>query len=359
MNATACSPTLDSKIYVAGHRSMIGAAILRALEARAYTDLLVRNEVQMDILDQRSVFEFIEFQRPAFVFCAAERTPASLALLESSGQLMFENLNIQTNLIHGAHEAAVQGLLFVASDAVYPASARPPLAEASLLSGPPAVERAAYAQAKVAGIVLVDAYRAQYGHAYFSVVPSCVYGPADKHELQGAGPVPTLMRLMHLAKRVMEGDLDAIRADEKRQGPIPEEILGQLGLARGEGKSFVATGVTPVPILPGSPEAAWDLLFADDLAARCVGLMEQGYAGSMVNVASGVAVRLDELAGLMAQVVGYSGAYAFAADGRLKGAAVLDTRRVNALLDGPRTPLLDGLAATYADYTADKKARKA
>ncbi|MBS0347232.1 MAG: NAD-dependent epimerase/dehydratase family protein [Proteobacteria bacterium] len=354
MNPTPSLPTRDDKVFVAGHRSMIGAAIVRALEARGYTDILIRNDIQLDILDQRSVFELIEFQRPAYVFCAAERPPSGEA--EEPGRVLFENLTIQNNFIHGAHEAAVRGLAFIAADGIYPAGAVKPVAESEAMGGPPAA--GAYGQAKLTGVQLCDAYRAQYGQPFVSIVPSCVYGPADVFDLHGDRPVPVLLRQLHLAKLVSSGALDAIPADEKRHGRISEEVLARLGLARGEGKSVVATGAEPVVVLPWAVDACWDLLFADDLASVCVDLMERGYAGSMLNVGSTIRVSLAELATRLAALVGFDGRIEFAST-ESGGSPLLDVGRLSALGLGANTPLEAGLAATYADYTAERKKKAA
>lgn len=354
MNPTPSLPAHDSKIFVAGHRGMIGAAVVRALEARGYTDILVRNDIQLDILDQRSVFELIEFQRPLYVFCAAERLPSGES--EEPARLLFENLTIQSNLIHGAHEAAVRWLAFIAADGLYPSGAEEPVAESAAMSGPPAA--GAYGQAKLTGVQLCDAYSAQYGQPFVSIVPSCVYGPADNFDLSGSKPVPVLLRQLHLAKLVRSGTLDAIPADEKRYGRIPDEVLARLGLARGEGKRFVATGAEPAVVLPWAADACWDLLFADDLAAACVDLMEQGYAGPLLNVGSAVRVSLAELAARLAALVGFDGKIEFAST-EPGGSPLLDVRCLSALGLGANTPLETGLAATYADYTAERKKKAA
>jgi GDP-L-fucose synthase len=354
MNPTPSLPTRDDKIFVAGHRSMIGTAIVRALEARGYTDILVRNDIQLDILDQRSVFELIEFQRPSYVFCAAERPPSGAA--EEPGRVLFENLTIQNNLIHGAHEAAVRWFAFIAADGIYPAGAAEPVPESAVMNGPPAA--GAYGQAKLAGMQLCDAYRAQYGQPFVSIVPSCVYGPADDFDLHGGRPVPVLLRQLHLAKLVRGAALDAIPADEKRHGRIPDNVLVRLGLARGEGKRFVAIGREPAIVLPWAADTRWDLLFSDDLAAVCVNLMEQGYAGDRINVGSTVQVTLAELAARLAELIGFDGEIEFAPAGPA-GSPRLDTGRLSALGVAANTHLEAGLAATYADYTAERKKKAA
>lgn len=355
MNPTPSLPGHDSKIFVAGHRGMIGGAIVRALEARGYTDILVRNDIQLDILDQRSVFELLEFQRPSYVFCAAERLPSGESA--EPARLLFENLTIQSNLIHGAHEAAVRWLAFIAADGIYPAAAPEPVAESAVMSGPPAA--GAYGQAKLAGVQLCDAYSAQYGRPFVSIVPSCVYGPADSFDLSaGKRPVPVLLRQLHLARLVRSGALDAIPADEKRYGRIPDEVLARLGLARAEGKRCVATGAEPAVLLPWAADTWWDLLFADDLAAACVNLMEQGYAGSMLNVGTTLRVSLTELAARLAALVGFDGRIEFAS-AEPGGSPLLDVRRLSALGLGANTALEAGLAATYADYTAERRKKAA
>lgn len=354
MNPTPSLPTRDDKVFVAGHRGMIGAALVRALETRGYTDILVRNDIQLDILDQRSVFELIEFQRPSYVFCAAERPPSGDA--EEPGRVLFENLTIQNNLIHGAHEAAVRWLAFIAADGIYPAGAVEPVAESAAMSGPPAT--GAHGQARLAGVQLCDAYGAQYGQPFVSIVPSCVYGPADSFDLHGGRPVPVLLRQLHLAKLVRGLALDAISADEKRHGRIPDDVLARLGLARGEGKRVVATGAEPAIVLPWAADTRWDLVFADDLAAVCVDLMERCYDGPMLNVGSATPVTLAELASALAAVVGFDGSIQFSATAAA-GSPLLDTGRLSALGLAAKTSLETGLMATYADYTAERKKKAA
>lgn len=341
----------DAKIFVAGHRGMVGSAIVRKLQALGYTNIVTRNRVQLDLLDQRSVLEFMAEQAPDYVFVAAAKVGGILANNIYRGQFLYENLTIQNNLIHGAHLAGVQRLMFLGSSCIYPKMAPQPITEDSLLTGLLEPTNEPYAIAKIAGIKLCDAYNAQYGHQYVSVMPTNLYGPNDSYDLTNSHVLPALIRKFHLAKLALAGDVAAIAADEQRYGRIPDDIVISLGLGRGEDGGLVAVGAPTGVLLWGTGAPMREFLYVDDLAAACVHLMQTGYDGPLVNIGTGEDITIRELAQVASEVVGYDGMVTFDAtkpDGTPR--KLLDVSRLKSLGYVAQTSLVDGVKLAYADY---------
>lgn len=340
-----------SKIYVAGHRGMVGSAIVRCLQEKGFTNILIRNRIQLDLLDQRSVMEFLDIHKPEYVFVAAAKVGGILANNIYRGQFLYENLTIQNNLIHGAHTAGVQRLMFLGSSCIYPKLAPQPIKEDYLLTGLLEPTNEPYAIAKIAGIKMCEAYNAQYGRQYVSVMPTNLYGPNDTYDLNNSHVLPALIRKFHLAKLAQAGDLNAIVQDEKRYGRIPEDILGSLGLTREKDDSLVVVSSQSSVILWGTGTPRREFLYVDDLAAACVHLMEQEYDGPLVNIGVGDDVTIRELAEVARSVVGYSGAVEFDAskpDGTPR--KLLDVSRLASLGYVAKTALRAGVQKAYEDY---------
>jgi GDP-L-fucose synthase len=299
----------NAKIFVTGHRGMVGSALVRRLQAGGYANLLLRKHSELDLTDQRAVHEFLAKERPDHVFIAAAKVGGIQANNVYRAEFLYQNLMIEANLIHGAHLAGVQRLMFLASSCIYPRDAAQPITEEALLTGPLEPTNEPYAIAKIAGVKLAESYQRQYGRQYISVMPTNLYGPNDNYDLATSHVLPALLRKAHEAKQ------------------------------RGDGALVVWGSGTP----------RREFLYVDDLADACVHLMQQGYAGPLVNIGCGVDVTIRELAETVMEVVGCKAEITFDAskpDGTPR--KLLDVSRLAALGWRARTPLREGLARAYA-----------
>lgn len=261
----------QAKIYVAGHRGMVGSAIVRNLERKGYTNILVRTHSELDLLNQKAVFEFLDQQKPDYLFLAAAKVGGIHANNTYRGQFIYENLAIEANLIHGAHLAGLQRLCFLGSSCIYPRDCPQPIKEEYLLTGPLEPTNEPYAIAKIAGIKLCEAYNHQYGRQYVSAMPTNLYGPNDNYDLANSHVLPALLRKAHEAK---------IRGD----------------------KDFVVWGT-------GTPKR--EFLYVDDMADACVFLMENNINDGIFNVGTGIDVTIRELAEHVCKVVNFEGNLVF------------------------------------------------
>jgi GDP-L-fucose synthase len=299
------------KIYVAGHRGMAGSAIVRRLRARGYDDLLMRTRSELDLTDQRAVFEFLARETPDYIFLAAAKVGGIHANNTRRAEFLYENLAIEANIIHGAYRAGVQRLLFLGSSCIYPPDCAQPIKEDYLLTGPLEATNEPYAVAKITGLKLCEAYNRQYGTDYRVVMPTNLYGPNDNYDLETSHVLAALLRKAHEAK------LDHTR-------------------------ELVVWG-------SGSPRR--EFLHVDDLADACVFLMERGYDGPLLNVGTGEDLSIRELARTIMAVVGLEARLRFdpsKPDGTPR--KLLDVSRLSALGWRARIALCEGLRATYTDY---------
>ncbi|MDP1708719.1 MAG: GDP-L-fucose synthase [Gammaproteobacteria bacterium] len=307
----------DAKIYVAGHRGMVGSAIERRLRAAGYDNLTTRTRDKLDLLDQHAVHAFLQAEQPDYIFIAAARVGGIHANNTYRAEFIYQNMVIETNLIHGAHLADVQHLMFLGSSCVYPRDCPQPMREEYLLTGPLEYTNEPYALAKITGIKLCEAYRHQYGRDYISVMPANLYGPNDNYDLETSHVLPALIRKAHETK---------LRDD-------PEIVVWGSGTPKRE------------------------FLFVEDLADACVLLMEHQFrAGkaalpSLINIGCGDDLSIRELAETVMQVIGLTSAIVFDAtkpDGTPR--KLLDTGRINQLGWRPRTPLREGIRLSYQDF---------
>ncbi len=303
----------DATIFVAGHRGMVGSAIVRRLQAGGYRRILVRSRAELDLLDQPAVHAFLRDQRPDYVFIAAAKVGGIQANDRYRADFIYQNLLIEANLIHGAHLAGVPRLMFLGSSCIYPRDCPQPIREEYLLTGPLEVTNEPYAIAKIAGLKLCESYNRQHGRAYASVMPTNLYGPNDSYELENCHVLPALIRKTHEAR------------------------------SRGD-RELVVWG-------SGTPRR--EFLYADDLADACVHLMEIGYEGPTLNVGTGEDLSIRELAQAVMASVGFEGQIRFDT-GKPDGTPrkVLDVSRLHALGWRARTALSEGLARAYADFLA-------
>ena len=298
----------SSRVFVTGHRGMVGSAIVRRLQAAGFTHIITRSHAELDLLDQRAVHAFLAEQKPDYIFIAAAKVGGIQANNQYRADFIYQNLLIEANLIHGAHLAGVQRLMFLGSSCIYPRDCPQPIKEDYLLTGPLEPTNEPYAIAKIAGIKLCESYNRQHGRQYVSVMPTNLYGPNDNYDLANSHVLPALLRKAHEAK------------------------------GRGDAE-YVVWG-------SGTPRR--EFLYVDDLADACVHLMEQGYDGPLVNIGTGEDVTICELAETVMQVVGFTGRISFDSskpDGTPR--KLLDVGRLAALGWRARTALRQGIELAY------------
>ncbi|NIK60631.1 GDP-L-fucose synthase family protein [Kribbella shirazensis] len=298
-------------VYIAGHRGLVGSAIWRRLDAAGFTQLIGASSSELDLRDRAATFAFLRDHRPSVVIDAAARVGGILANRDHPTEFLSDNLRIQVNLMDAALEVRTPRLLFLGSSCIYPKYADQPIRESSLLTGELEPTNDAYAIAKIAGLLQVQAIRRQYGLRWISAMPTNLYGPHDNFDPKTSHVLPALIRRFHEAK--VNG--------------VPEVVLWGSGTPRRE------------------------FLHVDDLADACVHLLEQYDAPEPINVGVGADVTIRELAELVARVVGYTGALSndlSKPDGTPR--KLLDVSRLQALGWKPSISLEDGVAATYAWY---------
>lgn len=301
----------DARVYVAGHRGMVGSAIWRTLQAAGFTHLIGATHAELDLLEQGAVRSFYAKHQPEYVFIAAAKVGGILANSTLPADFLYRNLEIQNNLIDGAHRAGVRKLLFLGSSCIYPKLAPQPLKEESLLTGPLEPTNEWYAVAKIAGIKLCQAYRRQYGCDFISAMPTNMYGPNDNYDPQGSHVLPALIRRFHEAK-----------------------VSGQAAVT--------CWGT-------GSPLR--EFLYADDLGRACVFLMEHYSDDQFINVGSGRDLPIRELAELVKRIVGFTGEIDWDTskpDGTPR--KLMDNSRLFQLGWKPEIDLETGIRLAYEDY---------
>jgi len=300
-----------SRVFVAGHRGMVGSAIVRRLEAMGCRDVVGRSRSELDLRNQAAVNEFFQEHQPEFVFLSAARVGGILANSTHPAEFLYDNLAIQTNVIHAAWKHGAKKLLFLGSSCIYPRLAPQPIKEEYLLTGPLETTNEAYAIAKIAGLKMVAAYRAQYGFQAISLMPTNLYGPGDNFDQESSHVLAALIRRFH---------------DAKVSG-VPEVTLWGTGTPRRE------------------------FLHVDDLADAAIFLMENYDAAEWLNVGVGEDLTISELAALVARVVGYTGHVAFdpsRPDGTPR--KLLDVSCVHALGWRAQISIESGIASTYEWY---------
>ena len=299
---------LDAKIYVAGHSGLVGSALVRVLRSRGYTNLLLRTHAELDLVDGARVAQFFADELPEYVFIAAARVGGIWANSHYPAAFIYENLQIQTNLIHQAYLHDVCQLAYIGSSCIYPRKAPQPITEDSLLSGPLEETNEPYAVAKIAGLKMCQAYNSQYGTHFLVPVAANLYGIGDNFHPKDSHVIPALMRRIHEA-----------------------EVSGHAEVS-----------------IWGSGNPRREFLFADDFADACIFLMEKYSENSPINVGSGYGLSIKELAEAICRVVGYEGRLVFDAtkpDGMpLKQ---LDSSRMKLLGWQNSVPLQKGLEKTY------------
>jgi GDP-L-fucose synthase len=351
----------DAKIYIAGHRGLVGSALMRVLRAQGYTNLLTRTHAELDLTDQAAVREFFEQEKPDYVFLAAAKVGGILANDTYPAEFIQQNLAIQTNVIHEAWRAGVRRLLFLGSSCIYPRDCPQPIKEEYLLTGPLEPTNRPYAIAKIAGIEMCWAYNRQYGTQFLAVMPTNLYGPGDNYDLETSHVIPAMLRKFHLAKLAAEKHWAAIEEDEHRHGPIPEPLKSELRAAC-EGKR------PPRVTLWGTGTPRREFMYSEDMAEACVFLMnlpdetfvpllaQDRHDGlpPILNIGVGEDVTIRELAEMIRKVVGFEGEIVFDTtkpDGTPR--KLLDVSRLHATGWRVRNALPGGLLQAYRSYLHD------
>jgi GDP-L-fucose synthase len=302
---------LSSKIYVAGHRGMVGSAIVRALQREGYTNIVTKTRAALDLLNQSAVADFFEHEKPEYVFLAAAKVGGIMANNTYRADFLYENLLIETNIIHSAYRSGVKKLLFLGSSCIYPKMAPQPLKEEYLLSGFLEPTNEPYAIAKIAGIKLCEAYRDQYGCNFISAMPTNMYGPNDNYHPENSHVLPALIRKFHEAKTANQNTVT---------------VWGD-----------------------GSPLR--EFLYADDLADALVFLMQHYNEKQFVNVGYGEDISIGELAQMVKETVGFQGDIEFDTskpNGTPK--KLMDSSRLFSQGWKPSVSLKEGIALAYQDF---------
>jgi GDP-L-fucose synthase len=301
----------DVKIYVAGHRGMVGSAIVRRLQTGGYTNILTRTHSELDLLDQDAVQAFFQREKPAYVYLAAAKVGGIQANNVYRADFIYQNLVIESNVIQAAHAAGVADLMFLGSSCIYPRDCPQPIKEEYLLTGPLEPTNEPYAIAKIAGVKLCESFNRQFGTRYVSAMPTNLYGPNDNYDLNTSHVLPALLRKAHEAK------------------------------LRGDGKLVVW----------GSGMPMREFLYVDDMADACVFMMENGVGDGLFNVGTGTDVTIRELAETIMRVVGFEGEIEFDSskpDGTPR--KLLDVSLLASQGWTAKTNLDQGLKKTYRNY---------
>jgi len=341
------------KIYVAGHRGLVGSAIVRLLKQKSFDNIITRTHGELDLTRQEQVEAFFESEQPDYVFLAAARVGGIGANSEFPAQFIYDNLAIALNIIHSAKKFGTVKLINLGSSCVYPKLAPQPLKEEYLLSGPLEPTNEAYAVAKIAAIKMCRHYNTQYGTNFVSLMPTNLYGPNDNFDLTGSHVLAALIRKFHLARLLSLNDLNGIRRDLSRwskgsaypSGSDHQELVSELG-SQGIFSDRVVLWGTGIPFR--------EFLHVDDLAAACLFLMQASDSlriGEIVNVGVGKDITIGDLAELIRSIVGFEGQIDFDAsrpDGTPR--KLLDISQILKLGWKPKVALKDGLTATYCWY---------
>jgi GDP-L-fucose synthase len=390
---------VNAKIYIAGHRGLVGSAIYRSLQSAGCTNLITRSHQTLDLEHQAEVEAFFQSERPEYVFLAAAKVGGIWANATYPADFIHSNLAIQTNVIHASSKTEVKRLIFLGSSCIYPRECPQPMREEYLLTGPLETTNRPYAVAKIAGVIQCESYNRQYGTRFLAVMPTNLFGPNDNFELETSHVLPALIRKFHLAKLAAKGHWDLIERDEAHFGTIPTDFLACLNVIS-ESKGHRAPRPTPYSfphnptiILWGTGSPRREFLHVDELANACLFLMnlpdrtfgrlcsgsnaspelsarsressartsasdlersgpqaERSSIGALplVNIGSGQDQTIKELAAVVAEVVGYDGEIAWDVtkpDGTPR--KLLDISRIKGLGWSPKIDLKTDIRSTY------------
>jgi len=366
---------LDSKIYIAGHRGLVGSAIHRKLKEKGYANIIGRTHKELDLERQAQVESFFQEQRPEYVFLGAAKVGGIWANNSLPAEFIYSNIIVEVNVIHSAYLTGVKKLLFLGSSCIYPKHCPQPMKEEYLLTGPLEATNEPYAVAKIAGIKTCQSYNRQYGTNYISVMPTNLYGPNDNFDLETSHVLAAMIRKFHLAKLAAKGDWEGIQKDDARYGPIPKDLCAAIGGSETNPQSAIparhrsrharhrkaqprrtgsgeAGGRNPQSvILWGSGTPKREFLYVDDLADACIFLMNQYDESDIINIGRGEDISIAELALLVKDIVGYAGDIEYdieKPDGTPR--KLLDVGKLRRLGWKPKISLEEGIGKTYEWY---------
>ncbi len=355
----------NSKIYIAGHRGLVGSAILNNLKSKGYNNILTKTSVELDLRNQAAVESFFEEEKPEYVFLAAAKVGGIIANNTYRADFIYDNLQIQNNVIHSAYKARVKKLLFLGSTCIYPKECPQPMKEEYLLTGVLEYTNEPYAIAKIAGIKMCESYNIQYGTNFFSVMPTNLYGPNDNFDLEKSHVLPALMRKIHLGLCLENDDWDGIRADLYKN-PVEgvdgmsskKQILDKLNKY---GVTADASGNVKIEIW-GSGKPMREFLWSEEMADACVYIMENvdfddvvkdklEIRNTHINIGTGKEVSIKQLAELIKNVVGFSGEFYFNTDkpdGTMR--KLTDVSKLHSLGWHHKIEIEEGVKALYEWY---------
>jgi len=354
----------NAKIYVAGHTGLVGSAITKNLQSKGYTNLLLRTIEELDLMNQQVAFDFFEKEKPDYVFLAAAKVGGIVANNTYRGQFIYENIQIQNNVIHAAWKNDVKKLLFLGSTCIYPREAPQPMSEDCLLTSPLEYTNEPYAIAKIAGIKLCESYNLQYGTNFIAVMPTNLYGPNDNFDLEKSHVLPAILRKVYLSKCLMDDNWEAIRNDLNRL-PI-ESISGK------DNETTILEKLHKYGIQKNSVEI-WgtgkpmrEFLWSEEMADACVYVMEKvdyddlkpignEIRNTHINIGTGKEISIRELAEVIAKTVGYTGHFIFNTDkpdGTLR--KLTNPSKLHRLGWHHQIDIEEGVEKLYNWYTANK-----
>lgn len=348
----------SAKIYVAGHRGLVGSALVRNLEDKGYSNILKKTHTELDLTDERAVADFFKNEKPDYVFLAAAKVGGIHANNTYPAEFIRDNLAIQNNVIHHAYLNNVKRLLFLGSSCIYPKNAPQPLKEEYLLTGPLEETNRPYALAKIAGIEMCWSYNRQYGTQFLAAMPTNLYGPGDNYDLNNSHVLPALIRKFHLAKLAGEGDKNSILKDEEKHGKLPEPYRTEILTACEKSQP-------PAVVIWGSGTPKREFMYSEDMADACVHLMNlddkqyQPLLGSnrndgvapVVNVGVAEDLTIKELAETINETVGFKGDVEFDAskpDGTMR--KLMDVNQLHSKGWQAARSLQKGLKQVYDQY---------
>lgn len=340
-----------SKIYVAGHRGLVGSAIIKNLHSHGYINIITRTHTELDLTNQQAVADFFAAEKPEYVFLAAAKVGGIIANNTYRGQFIYDNLMIQNNVIHQSYVNNVKKLMFLGSTCIYPKNAPQPMKEEYLLTDTLEYTNEPYAIAKIAGIKMCESYNLQYGTNFISVMPTNLYGPNDNFDLEKSHVLPALIRKIHLAKLLSENNIQAVLKDLKIDNQ--EVALGYL-------KSF---GVNKDRVeIWGSGKPMREFLWSEDMADACVFLMENRnfkdtfsttneIRNTHINIGTGEDISIRDLSEMIKKIIGYQGELYFNTDkpdGTMK--KLTDVSKLHQLGWKHQIELEEGIKRMYAWY---------
>ena len=347
---------LNSKIYIAGHRGLVGSAIVKNLESKGYTNLVYKTHKELDLLNQNDVEKFFENEKPEYVILAAAKVGGIVANNTYRADFIYENLQIQNNVIHQAYKNNITKLLFLGSTCIYPKQAPQPMPEDCLLTSPLEYTNEPYAIAKIAGIKMCESYNLQYNTNFISVMPTNLYGPNDNFDLEKSHVLPALIRKIYLAKLLNEGKT--------------KEVLSNLNInTLEEANTYLSKfGVTKDSVeIWGSGKPRREFLYSEDMADACVFLLEnrdfkdtyekgsKEIVNTHINIGTGVDISIKELAELIQEIIGFKGKLKFNTD-KPDGTMVklTDPTKLHSLGWKHKVELEDGIRTMFDWYLKTK-----